>query len=135
MSLSMPVLKKAGRGILVLSLVLVGGSVAFYQAHAATKPTIGSVTVKTKNSVTLPISDNDFKNKKVKVTVETTNKSSNKISTTTKSLTLDTNGKDTVKIGSLHSNTKYSFRVKIKEDKSGSSYSSYSKSKSVTTSK
>lgn len=130
--------KKLTQSALVVMLTLAGSGMAVLSVQASSTPktpSIQSVTDKSKNSVTLPITDTDLKGKKVKVTIEITNKSSDSVSKKTKTITLDSNGQGTVKISNLDSDTKYSFRVLVKEDKSGSKESKYSKSKTVTTDK
>ena len=102
-------------------------------ASAASKPKIDSFSKKTSSSVTLKLIYDKYASKKVDIVVSVRNKDTDKTEEKTyESKKLGGSGKYSLKINDLLSNTKYSFKVKIKKHSTGG-YSSWSDSQTAKT--
>jgi len=103
-------------------------------ASAASKPKINSIGSKTDSSVTLRIAYEKYASKKVDIVVSVRNKSNDTTTERTfEDEKLNSSGKKSLKIDTLLSSTKYSFKVKIKKHNGGSGYSGWSSSLSAKT--
>lgn len=103
--------------------------------EAADKSCVPQVSVKQAKSeaVTLKITCDNIKSTKLDMKVEVTNKDTNKKSTRTLQGTLGKTGAVEVKIDTLDTATKYSFRVKVKAKGQGS-YAEFSTASEASTS-
>lgn len=117
--------KKLVAGLFVVSLFLATPVLA---ASRPSTPKIGKISKVGKNSIILPITDSEFSGKKIKVKVFYTNRNSEKSKNFSRVIKLNSEGKGDIKVNKLDSNTKYSFKLQLKEDFSKSKYSKISKS-------
>lgn len=123
---------KLAKGLSSTLLLTVFAFSPFLSAEAASKPSIKDSAKKGKDYITLTIDYNKLSGKKVKVQIEATEVKTNKATTKTYTDTLSSTGRENIKVKSLKANTQYEFRVRVKRS-SGSSYSSWSKSRKFTT--
>jgi hypothetical protein len=114
----------------VLAMLLaLNTQVSNASSYSAIISSTGSIKA---DSLKLNISSSQLADKKVNIKIQINNKDTDGTSVVSKTLTLDEDGKTTIKLSSLESGTTYGFRVKIKKN-SESSYSSFSDEVTATT--
>ena len=117
-------------GVLSLAAVMF---LNFSIASASSKPSIDSFSKKTSSTITVKVLYDKYASTKVDIVVSIKDKDTSKTTEQNfNSVKLDSTGYKSVKVDSLTSGTKYSFKVKVRKHSSGS-WSSWSNSQTAKT--